>query len=134
MYCCYDINNEKSLNETLKWKEVVYNESEFVDGDKLPFLFIQNKIDLINNEKLEQLKEETKIISEENNFIGFFMTSAKNNIGIDEAMDFLIENIIQRLEKYSSKNSNVFEDTQRHDTIQLRNYSESEEEDNKKCC
>ena len=129
-----DINNEKSLNETLKWKEVVYNESEFVDGDKLPFLFIQNKIDLINNEKLEQLKEETKIISEENNFIGFFMTSAKNNIGIDEAMDFLIENIIQRLEKYSSKNSNVFEDTQRHDTIQLRNYSESEEEDNKKCC
>ena len=131
-----DVNNEKCLEETLRWKDTVYNESEFIDGEKLPFLLIQNKIDLVNNEKLEEIKEKSKNIAEENNFIGYFLTSAKNNIGIDEAMNFIIENIIQRLEKYSTEGNYVFEDTQRHDTIQLDD-SETESSNNnkkKQCC
>lgn len=131
-----DVNNEKCLEDTLRWKDAVYNESEFLDGEKLPFLLIQNKIDLINNENLEEIKEESKNIVEENNFIGYFLTSAKNNIGIDEAMNFIIENIIQRLEKYSTEGNQVFEDSQRHDTIQLDDFETESSKKNKKtqCC
>ena len=132
-----DINNDKSLEESLKWKETVYNESEFIDGEKLPFLFIQNKIDLLSKEKLEEKKEESKKIVEDNNFIGYFMTDAKNNIGINEAMNFLIENIIQRLEKSSSEGNQFFVNNQRNDTKQLRTFTEAELAENKKmqkCC
>ena len=57
-----DITKKESLEETLKWKKVVNDESAFIDGDKLPFIFIQNKVDLIKDDQdyLNQIINETK--------------------------------------------------------------------------
>ena len=133
-----DVSKEKSLEDSLKWKESVYNESEFIDGGKIPFILVQNKIDLITKEKLEEVKEESKKIAEEHNFVGTFTTDVKNNIGIDEAMNFLIENIIQRLEKYASDGNECFINKKRNDTVQLRTLSQAElsekKKKQKKCC
>jgi hypothetical protein len=47
---------------------------------------------------------EVKDFSEKNKFIGVFKTSAKNGINISESMEFLIKNIIERLDDISKNN------------------------------
>jgi hypothetical protein len=41
--------------------------------------------------------------AKENNFINFFRTSVKENINVNETMDFLISNIIDRMEKFNNR-------------------------------
>ena len=43
-----DITNEKTLEATIKWKNSVDDISKFIDGDFLPSVLVQNKIDCID--------------------------------------------------------------------------------------
>ena len=128
-----DASQKNLIDEIIKWKDVVEKQSKFIDGEKLPFLFVQNKIDLINENEYEEIENLSKKIKDENGFCNYFLSSVKNNKNINEAMDFLIEVIIDRLEKYESQGNNeVFMDRKRKDTVVLRNNSEVTNE--KKCC
>lgn len=75
---------------------------KFIDEQKLPTVLVQNKIDLVD----EETQKNTDIIKEfqkKNEFDNFFRTSVKMGININETMNFLIENIIERMEKFSRK-------------------------------
>ena len=52
--------------------------------------------------------EELKKFSEENGFNGCFKTSAKTGKNIKESMEFLIKEIIKRLEEINSKGIDEF--------------------------
>ena len=93
-----DISNKETLNDTLKWKESVDESTRFIDGDILPSVLVQNKIDLVDEETLKD-EEEIKKFAEDNKFIGYFRTSVKMGVGVDECMEFLITNILERIEK-----------------------------------
>mgnify|MGYP002626468236 FL=1 len=130
-----DITKKESLEETMKWKKVVNDESAFIDGDKLPFIFIQNKVDLIKDDQdyLNQIINETKKIAEDNQFLGYYLTSVKENVNVEEPIKFLIENIIDRLEKYYSENNNNYTESKGRKTYTL----EKNDKNNKKdggCC
>ena len=105
-----DISKKDNINETMKWKKVVYDESAFIDGDKLPFILIQNKIDLLEGDKdyLNEVMNESQKLVDNGDFIGYFMTSVKENINIDEPIKFLIDNIIDRLDKFQSNRNPEF--------------------------
>ena len=103
-----DITNKDSLNDTLKWKESVDESTRFIDNDILPSVLVQNKIDLVDEEALKD-EEEIKKFAEDNKFIGYFRTSVKMGVGVDECMDFLIGNILERIEKCSKDGSNPLE-------------------------
>lgn len=103
-----DITNADSLNDTLKWKESVDETTRFADGELLPSVLVQNKIDLVEEDVVKN-DEEIKKFSEDNKFIGFFRTSAKTGFGIDECLTFLITNIIERMEKCTKGGNNPFE-------------------------
>jgi small GTP-binding protein len=130
-----DITKKESLEETMKWKKVVNDESAFIDGDKLPFIFIQNKVDLIKDDQeyLNQIINETKKIAEDNQFLGYYITSVKENVNVEEPIKFLIENIIDRLEKYYSEANNNYSESKGRKTYTL----EKNDKNNKKdggCC
>ena len=129
-----DISKKDNFNETMKWKKVVYDESAFIDGDKLPFILIQNKIDLINtdNEYLNKVMNDSQKLVDNNEFIGYFMTSVKENINIDEPIKYLIDNIIDRLEKYNSNND--LNERKSRDTYRLENKKEKNKKDKKDGC
>ena len=103
-----DITNKNTLNDTLKWKESVDESTRFIDGEILPSVLVQNKIDLVDEETLKD-EEEIKKFAEDNKFIGYYRTSVKMGVGVDECMDFLINNILERIEKCSKEGNNPLE-------------------------
>lgn len=129
-----DSTNLKTLEDTLNWKNLVSQEVDFIDGEKLPFILVQNKIDLIENkEDLEKIENETKTICENNNFEKYFMASVKQKVNVEESMAFLIDKIIERLENYAQSGNIIFNDQKPRDTITIRN-SSIRENQKKNCC
>jgi small GTP-binding protein len=98
-----DITNEDTLNVTIRWKNSIDENSRFVDGDYLPSLLVQNKVDLITDENLKEPTEKVKKFASENGYLTVLNASAKTGEGVDIAMDYLIKTIIDRLEEYSKK-------------------------------
>lgn len=68
---------------------------------------VENKADLLDGDNVEkdpQLEE----FGSSNGFCGSFRTSAKTGLNINESMEYLIKNIIQRMEAMQSKEGEVF--------------------------
>ena len=103
-----DITNKETLNDTLKWKESVDESTRFIDGEILPSVLVQNKIDLVEEDASKD-EEEIKKFAEENKFIGYFRTSVKMGVGVDECMEFIIKNILERIDKCSKEGNNPLE-------------------------
>ena len=122
----YDTQDKKSFENTIKWKKTVDDNTTFIDGTPLPIVLVQNKIDLVEAEALEGDEEELKKFVDENKFLTFTRTSCKNNQNINETMDFLLANIIDRLEDYHKK-ANIPIDNNKRTSIVIQNPSASSE-------
>ena len=131
-----DISKKDNINETMKWKKVVYDESAFIDGDKLPFILIQNKIDLLEGDKdyLNEVMNESQKLVDNGDFIGYFMTSVKENINIDEPIKFLIDNIIDRLDKFQSNRNPEFIESKIRNTYRLEKKNKKDKSKKDSCC
>ena len=90
-------------NSTLNWKKSIDENTRFLDNQMLPCILIVNKIDLIDDDFIQN-DDEIKKFAEDNKFDNLFKTSAKLGIGIDESMDYLIKNILERVEKFNNSN------------------------------
>ena len=130
-----DASKKDNFNETMKWKKVVYDESAFIDGDKLPFILIQNKIDLLQNDKedLNNIMNDSQKYVDNGDFIGYYMCSVKENINIDEPIKFLIDIIIDRLEKFQLSSNNEYNNKQRN-TYKLENNNKKDKNKKDGCC
>ena len=122
----YDTQDKKSFENTIKWKKTVDDNTTFIDGTPLPIVLVQNKIDLVEAEALEGDEEELKKFVDENKFLTFTRTSCKNNQNVNETMDFLLANIIDRLEDYHKK-ANLPIDNNKRTSIVIQNPSASSE-------
>ena len=122
----YDTQDKKSFENTIKWKKTVDDNTTFIDGTPLPIVLVQNKIDLVEAEALEGDEEELKKFVDENKFVTFTRTSCKNNQNVNETMDFLLANIIDRLEDYHKK-ANIPIDNNKRTSIVIQNPSASSE-------
>ena len=104
--CCLvfcDITNKKSRNDTLKWKSSVDNNSTFLNTKtKIPCFLIENKIDLVDESTVKDISELSEF-SQNNNFSGFYRTSARTGENVDYIMNSIIEFIINKLEEYLKK-------------------------------
>ena len=122
----YDTQDKKSFENTIKWKKSIDDNATFVDGAPLPIVLVQNKIDLVKAEELEGDEDELKKFVDENGFLTFTRTSCKNNQNVNETMDFLLANIIDRLEDYHKK-ANIPIDNNKRTSIVIQNPSLSSE-------
>ena len=73
----------------------------FMDGMRIPTLFIENKRDLVKKKKKEDAEELIEF-AKTNGFIGCFRTSCKTGKKVAESMEFLIKNIIKRMDQVMS--------------------------------
>lgn len=103
-----DISKKNTFEETMKWKKIVDDESAFIDGDKLPFILIQNKVDLIKDDKdyIYSATNQSKKLVEEKEFVGNYLTSVKENINVEEPINYLIDIIVDRLERFNGEGNN----------------------------
>ncbi|KAJ8045106.1 Ras-related protein Rab-32B [Holothuria leucospilota] len=88
----FDLSRPATFDSVIKWSEDVNQKVMLANEQPIPVLLLANKCDLedvtINDRALNEF-------CAEQNFLGWFSTSAKDNVNIDEAMHFLVENILQ---------------------------------------
>lgn len=120
---------------TLKWKGSVDESSSFIDGGKLPCVLVESKIDLLPEDEMENVAG-LKEFADKNEFSGFFRTSAKKAMNINETMDFLIKTIINRLEAYASQGNEVFNTDRKSVVLDTQKHTDGPSKDKKKdeCC
>ena len=126
-----DITDEKSLNESIKWKNSVDDISKFIDGDFLPSVLVQNKIDCIDESEYNIFDDRINDFCNRGLYVHSFKTSAKLGINIEECMIYLINHIICRMDKFS-KDKSIF-DKERKSIVLLRNKN-NDEDNNNDCC
>ena len=130
-----DATNIQTREDTLRWKSSVDEVATFLDGGKLPCLLVENKADLIDDANAENCPE-LESFGTNNGFCGSFRTSAKTGLNINEAMNYLIKNIIQRMEAMQSKEGEVFKTERNVVALDPEKHSEVATKRNQKdgCC
>lgn len=93
-------------------------------------MLIQSKCDLLSPEEKENMASLTEF-SKSNNFINCFRVSAKTGENVKESMEFLIKNIIERMEKMSDGTDNPFSTERRNVTISKEIYNKIEQNNKK---
>jgi len=83
---------QESLDIVKKWKGDIDSKIRLWNGDALPVVLLANKVDLLGDKKADERTLEE--FAKENGFIGWFATSAKENLHVEKAMTFLINHII----------------------------------------
>ena len=104
-----DINDETTIDKGVQWKNSVDDNVKFLDGDYIPTVLVQNKVDLVDENEVNKFDDKIKEICEKHKFVNSFKTSAKMGIGIEECMQFIIGNIIDRMEKCTKDGKDPFE-------------------------
>ncbi|KAK7477449.1 hypothetical protein BaRGS_00029280 [Batillaria attramentaria] len=74
-----------------QWLDDVNSKVMLSNEQPVPVLLLANKCDI---EEVSIEQERIDSFCKEHNFIGWFPTSAKTNMNIDEAMNFLVEHIL----------------------------------------
>jgi len=104
----FDLSRPATFDAITKWRDDVNSKVMLANNEPIPTLLLANKCDIpgvvIDREMLDKFVQD-------NNFIGWFETSAQRNVNIDDAMKFLIAKILD-----VAKTNNV---TRPEDTIQL---------------
>jgi small GTP-binding protein len=85
---------EKSFNSISTWDNDIRKHC----GD-IPVVLFGNKLDLIDENKLDESKIQN--IVDENNYLGYYKTSAKTGKGVITAFNTLINELYKRFKKMS---------------------------------
>jgi Ras-related protein Rab-32 len=119
----------------LKWKKSVDEAVAFYDDGVLPSVLIQNKVDLLPPEE-EDNADELNEFCQQNGFNGGFRTSAKTGKNIAESMEFLIKEIIKKLEELNA-NGNDYKNERQSVTLDPDKHNKEADIKRKKdggCC
>lgn len=91
-FVVFDLSRSSTFEAVLKWKSDLDSKVHLPNGNPIPAVLLANKCDQKRdgNQTPSQLDQFCK----DHGFTGWFETSAKDNINIDEATRFLVENIL----------------------------------------
>ena len=128
VFCC-DALAEKSRNDILVWKKSL---EDFIDISNIPLIIMENKCDLLGKEEEDYNKDIDilKKFSEDNNFSAAFRTSALNGYNIENALNFLVDEIITKIKKEEESNTNREGNENKIEPVKLTDKNEK----NKRCC
>ncbi|XP_067845423.1 ras-related protein Rab-32-like [Heptranchias perlo] len=92
-FIVFDVTRRSTFDAVLKWKSDLDSKVKLPNGKPIPAVLLANKCD----QKWDGLENNPAMMDrycKENGFVAWFQTSAKENINIDEATRFLVENIL----------------------------------------
>jgi hypothetical protein len=137
-----DTIQEKSMISLIEWKKVVLENADYLGEDyRIPFIILENKVDLLQNQFdsheafLEMMKKKKSKLDEfalANGIDQAFLTSAKENINLEEAFMSLSEKILAQLEgkNKKEKDTNFSSSFKNNNEVVLGTPMKEE----KKCC
>lgn len=117
-----DITNPDSLTGALRWKEVIEENADLVDGKMIPMVILQNKYDLTENQgrKLDfQTEEYIKDFAKKNGFKDGFQVSAKSDVNLDKSIETLVGHIVQ-MNIFEARKDN-FAKSEKQSVVKLNN-------------
>ena len=121
---------EKTRKDIINWKKSL---SDFIDISNLPGIIMENKCDLLGEEKdYEKGIEELKIFSEENNFCGAFRSSALNGYNVENGINFLVDEIIRKINTEEKNNINNDINSKKEEVKKVKLTDKNEKSN--KCC
>uniref|UniRef100_A0A8C7C7R3 Ras-related protein Rab n=1 Tax=Neovison vison TaxID=452646 RepID=A0A8C7C7R3_NEOVI len=91
-FVVFDISRGSTFEAVLKWKSDLDSKVHLPNGSPIPAVLLANKCD--QKKDGGQNPPQMDQFCKEHGFTGWFETSAKDNINIDEAARFLVENIL----------------------------------------
>jgi Ras-related protein Rab-32 len=87
----YDVTRHGTFEAVTKWRDDINSKVVLPNGEQIPIMLLANKCDLAEAQiDSERLDEFCRV----NGFIGWFATSAQDNVNVDEAMKFLVAKIL----------------------------------------
>ena len=113
-FLVFDVNAPQTFNAVLKWKHDLDTKVCLADGNPIPCLLLANKVPLLfgipscifqlyfffhyqcdsSKEGPAASPEMLDKFVKENNFCGWFYTSAKENINVEEAAKYLVGKVL----------------------------------------
>eukprot|EP00286_Rhodomonas_abbreviata_P027557 CAMPEP_0181293014 /NCGR_PEP_ID=MMETSP1101-20121128/2828_1 /TAXON_ID=46948 /ORGANISM="Rhodomonas abbreviata, Strain Caron Lab Isolate" /LENGTH=249 /DNA_ID=CAMNT_0023397551 /DNA_START=82 /DNA_END=827 /DNA_ORIENTATION=- len=93
----FDLTRPNTLESVKEWKRDIDTKLSLPGGRKIPAVLLANKSDLPPHPSVDQHVLD-ELVSDQQ-FIAWFMTSAKNDDNINEAADFLVDRTIRDYEE-----------------------------------
>lgn len=119
----FDLSRTATFQSVRKWLKDLRDKLSLADGEPVPVVLLANKCDIPG---YSVQPEVVTRFCKEQGIQAWFLTSAKTNVNIDRAMQFLVERALQ---------TRHHEITRESDAIQLSNeYSEENAEKVDICC
>lgn len=97
-FVVFDISRSSTFDAVLKWKNDLDSKVHLPNGSPIPAVLLANKCD--QKKDRSQSPSQMDQFCKEHGFIGWFETSAKDNINIDEATRFLVENMLANQQSF----------------------------------
>jgi len=120
-----DLNDRESMQKAPLWKRSVDENISGADGNSIPMILCLNKVDLVHQDKPSEstLRE----LANQHGFLNAFCTSAKTGENIEEALEYLIRSVKDRIIKTMCATESILLNLEDH-TKKL------ESRRSKKCC
>jgi len=94
-FVVFDVTRLGTFEAAAKWKADIDSKVTVgVEEKPIPVVLLANKIDL-GRDVFTKTPTQMDEFCQEHGFVGWFETSAKDNIGIDNASKFLIQKILE---------------------------------------
>ena len=131
----FDVSRPESFEAVLKWKTDLDSKVCQPDGVPIPAVLLANKCD---ESKAGSLGEESFLdkFCQENGFAGWFYTSPKENVNIEEAANSLIKHIISSKRRLAGTQDECIDsdyDSESTEVVNLKG-SKHKKGDSRACC
>eukprot|EP00947_MAST-08B_sp_MAST-8B-sp1_P000295 g295.t1 len=90
-FLVYDVSRPSTFEKVASWKQEIDSKVNLPNGKALPVMLLGNKCDIESATTDKQMLDD---YCKTNGFVGWFLTSAKENLNIDEAARALVSNVL----------------------------------------
>ncbi|XP_065566868.1 ras-related protein Rab-32-like [Artemia franciscana] len=93
-FIVFDVTRAATFEAVMKWKQDLDSKVQLPDGSPIPCVLLANKCDQ-PKEGIANSPSKLDDFCKEKGFIGWFETSAKDNVNIERAAKFLVKRILE---------------------------------------
>ena len=91
-FAVFDLTRPETLIDLSDWIHMIYEKNKHI-----PILLVGSKVDAVEPEKLELMKERAEVFAKDHNLVSFHIVSSKSGEGVSELFDALGNKILERM-------------------------------------